>query len=214
MKIKEYLYTTYGREAAFIAYGCQPFTNPDERVLQKQGVIKNDYCILVARMEAENNIAMILEGYTRSNLQCKLLVVGNLTTDYGRKMEANYGKDPRIIFTGGIYDLQQLNNLRYFSRYYFHGHSVGGTNPSLLEAMASGAFIIAHGNEFNEAILGEDARYFTDAETLSELLNMPVLDEKVRSAAVVNNDRKVKEIYNWDLIATKYEALFVKLLKS
>ena len=214
MKIKEYLFNTYNRDATFIAYGCEPFNQPEERMLEKQGVTKNGYSILVARMEAENNIAMILEGFTRSSQEGKLLVVGNLTTGYGLRMQEQYAKDTRIIFTGGIYDLAQLNNLRHFCRYYFHGHSVGGTNPSLLEAMASGAFIIAHGNEFNEAILGSDAFYFTDAGSLTQLLNQPPVNDVNRRQAIESNNRKVREIYNWNLIADQYESLFLKLLKN
>ncbi len=214
LKIKEYLYKTYKKDATFIAYGCQPFVTPDESTISKQGVSKNNYSILVARMEAENNIAMILEGYTCSSQQGKLLVVGNLTTEYGKKMQERYGKDPRVEFTGGIYDLNQLNNLRYFSRYYFHGHSVGGTNPSLLEAMASGAYIVAHGNEFNEAILEGDAKYFTDAATLTALLNAPAIEDSARVQAIENNNQKVINIYNWNLIADKYEQLFKKLLNQ
>ena len=80
--------------------------------------------------------------------------------------------------------------------------------------MASGAFIIAHGNEFNEAILGTDAFYFTDAGSLSQLLNQPPIDEQKRIAAIENNNHKVKNIYNWNLIADKYEELFLKLLKN
>ncbi len=214
MKIREYLYKTYHKDATFIAYGCQTFNEPDESVLSPQQVYKNEYSILVARMEAENNVEMILEGYANSTQPGKLLVVGNLTTAYGQRMAQTYAKDPRIVFTGGIYDLKQLNNLRYFSRFYFHGHSVGGTNPSLLEAMASGAYIIAHNNEFNEAILGSDALYFSDAGSLSELLNNSIVSDQVRSGAVENNFRKVKEIYNWNLIADKYEELFKRLLKN
>jgi len=214
IKIQEYLFNTYKREATFIAYGCQPFTDPDETTLEKSSVTKQNYSILVARMEAENNIEMILEGYSRSNQMGKLLVVGNLTTEYGRNMQSKFGQDARIIFTGGIYDLKQLNNLRYFSTYYFHGHSVGGTNPSLLEAMASKSFIIAHGNEFNEAILEEDAFYFTDSTSLATLLNKPVIDAQSRTKAIENNFRKVQNIYNWDLIADQYEELFRKLLKN
>lgn len=214
MKIKEYYQKTYNRDATFIAYGCQAFTDPDERVLLKQGVEKFKYSILVARMEAENNVAMILEGFTKSNQQGKLLVVGNLTTGYGQQMQLQYGNDSRVQFTGGIYDLQQLNNLRYYSQYYFHGHSVGGTNPSLLEAMASGAFIVAHKNDFNESILGDDALYFSDAVSLTTLMNNSNVEQKARTEAVTDNYKKVENIYNWNIIADKYEQLFSALINK
>lgn len=213
-KIREYLLKTYNRDSSFIAYGCLPFSDPDESVLKSYGVEKNTYGILIARMEAENNIEMILRGFTDSDQKNKLLVVGKPVTAYGKRMVELFGNDPRIVFTGGIYNLMHLNNLRYYSKYYLHGHSVGGTNPSLLEAMASGALIIAHGNEFNKAILENDALFFTDASILKQLLNSLPMDTVLRSAAISNNLKKVKEIYNWDSITTLYENLFRSVIQK
>jgi len=212
-KIREYLLNTYGRDSSFIAYGCEPFTDPDVEVLSRYDVEKCAYGILVARMEAENNIDMILDGFTASKETGKLLVVGNLVTAYATRMVEKYGSDQRIVFKGGIYDQNHLNNLRHFARFYFHGHSVGGTNPSLLEAMASGSFIIAHGNEFNKAILGDDALYFKDASGLSEVINQ-FSAYKNRDQSVKNNLDKVIHTYNWNSICNQYEDLFNKVLQK
>ena len=81
---------------------------------------------------------------------------------FGAYLKNKFKNAKHIRFTGGIYDLEHLNNLRYYSHLYFHGHSVGGTNPSLLEAMASNVLMIAHNNEFTKSILGNDAFYFDD----------------------------------------------------
>jgi glycosyltransferase involved in cell wall biosynthesis len=208
-EIKNYLFRQYGKNATCIAYGCMPFDNPNEDVLKNFEVTKFNYGLLIARMEAENNIAMVLEGYSRSAQMGKLLVVGNLSTGYGRKLHSKYKSDERIVFTGGIYDLNQLNNLRHFSKFYFHGHSVGGTNPSLLEAMACKAFIIAHGNEFNRAVLGEDALYFTNPEQLLKHLSNFNDEDSQRSVFINKNYNKVREEYNWESISGKYEQLFL-----
>ncbi|HMT30330.1 MAG TPA: DUF1972 domain-containing protein [Bacteroidia bacterium] len=212
-KIREYFYKTYNRDSTYIAYGCLPFTEPDQQVLSTYGVEKNSYGILIARMEAENNIEMILKGFSASDEQIKLLVVGNPVTPYGKRMVEQFQNDKRIVFTGGIYNLNHLNNLRYYSKYYFHGHSVGGTNPSLLEAMASSAFIIAHGNEFNKAILNEDGQFFNDPDSLKQLLNTQLPDDSIRVKSIQNNLQKVKNIYNWENITNLYENLFRQVSK-
>jgi len=213
-KIREYILKTYNRDSDFIAYGCMPFESPDEGILKEYNVEKGAYGILIARMEAENNIEMILKGFVNSNQDCKLLVVGNPVTKYGIRMKETYRTDSRVIFTGGIYNLNHLNNLRYYSKFYFHGHSVGGTNPSLLEAMASSAFIIAHGNEFNKAILGDDALYFNNHGSLSKLLNDYIYAHDLSERAIAMNLEKVKNIYNWEHITNSYENLFKRIVKQ
>jgi glycosyltransferase involved in cell wall biosynthesis len=101
-----------------------------------------------------------------------------------------------------------LNNLRYYSRFYFHGHSVGGTNPSLLEAMACGCMILAHDNNFNKAVLGDEAFYFSDSqELIRHLDNGPALLNK-KTEFVQRNYRKVDQKYNWEKISSSYEAFF------
>lgn len=74
-------------------------------------------------------------------------------------------------FVGGIYDFKKLDSVRHYSLAYFHGHSVGGTNPSLLEAMAAGCFVLAHDNIFNRAVLKDNALYYPSAEKVTEYLN-------------------------------------------
>ena len=101
--------------------------------------------MLVARLEPENNIAMAIDGYLASeeNGRRPLVIVGKTNTPHGKELVARYGKERSVRFIGGIYDFKKLNSIRKYSLAYFHGHSVGGTNPSLLEAMASGCFILA-----------------------------------------------------------------------
>jgi glycosyltransferase involved in cell wall biosynthesis len=112
---------------------------------------------------------------------------------------------------GAIYNMAILNSLRHFSRFYFHGHSVGGTNPSLLEAMACQTFIIAHNNEFNKAILGEEALYFTDAEDLAQTLVKPLsTDNSFRK----NNLQKIKQYFTPATITDQYEKLFQECLAT
>jgi hypothetical protein len=92
-----------------------------------------------------------------------------------------------------------LNSLRFYSHFYFHGHSAGGTNPSLLEAMASYALIFAHHNVFNQAVLGEDAFYFESAEEINQLLSRKI-DRNDYSHFLKNNAIKIERDYSWNYI--------------
>ena len=119
----------------------------------------------------------------------------------------------KIIFAGSIYDQTELNSLRYFSSYYFHGHSSGGTNPSLLEAMACGCNIIAHDNAFNKYVLGSEADYFSKKEDIAMLLISPkettLLNERKEL-----NILKIKKEYNWEKVIDQYETAMVNAVKS
>ena len=103
-----------------------------------------------------------------------------------------------------LYDINKLNNLRFYSKVYFHGHSVGGTNPSLLEAMSSGAFICAHKNIFNEAILETDAHYFTTEDEVAEVVATVDKNHSSIVSKVSNNLLKINKLYLWPTIIDKY----------
>ncbi len=208
--IQKYLNETYQIESRYIAYGADCFNEPDEQILGQYQLRTNAYNMLIARMEPENNIETILDGHSNSKTELPMLVIGRYDNQFGQYLLEKYKTDSRIRFLGPLYDMSILNNLRYYSNIYFHGHSVGGTNPSLLEAMGSGAFICAHENVFNRAILGEDALYFSSSQDVTQLL-----DKQVRRldyvAFVSNNTEKVKELFNWTKIIEQYEQYFVEV---
>lgn len=194
--IADYLHQTYDRTAAYIPYGADVFDRPDERMLKQYGLLTHAYHLLVARLEPENNIAMIIEGQLKSGSPFPLLVVGNTNTVFGKYIRNKYAS-PQVRFTEGIYDNQVLNNLRHFSRMYFHGHSVGGTNPSLLEAMAAGALIAAHKNLFNQYVLKDNAYYFSDADAVA---NCMLHHQPERETFIAANLRRIQEKYAWTTI--------------
>lgn len=167
--IASHLFTQYNRTSTFIAYGAEPDEREDPAYLEPYQVQPREYYMLMARMEPENSIETIVRGYLDSGDQRPLLVVGKMTTPHAKVWEEKF-RDPRVRFLGGIYDQDVVHQLRRQARAYFHGHTVGGTNPSLLEAMASGAWIIAHKNPFNQAILRENANYFTSATDIAEVI--------------------------------------------
>ena len=209
--IKKYLKEKYNTEAAYIAYGADLFSDPKEEVLSQYNVEKNNYNLLIARFEPENNIEVILDGITESQDNKVMLVIGSNDNSYGDYLKKKFYNYRNIRFIGGVYNKMHLDNLRYFSNLYFHGHSVGGTNPSLLEAMATKALIVAHNNEFNRAILEENAFYFSNAEDIKHLIK--TVKRKDYEKIVQDNFNTILQEFNWNKINESYLRLFEKSLK-
>jgi glycosyltransferase involved in cell wall biosynthesis len=201
--IRDYLREEYHRSSVYIPYGAEIPADYDLSVPGRWGLKAGDYFLLIARMEPENNIEMIIRGWMDSGQSKPLVLIGNPGNAFGRRMVTTY-RHEQLRFIGAIYDAPVIHSLRHFSALYFHGHSVGGTNPSLLEAMACGCAIAAHNNPFNKAILGEDASYFSDPADVRRLMDespQPAL----HSAWKEKNLDKVKMVYNWDKIIDDYE---------
>lgn len=207
--IQNYIKKKYKRSSKYIAYGSDVFKNPTNDVLLKYKVEENKYNMILARLEPENNIEMVLDGVVKSNDLTTILVIGNHNTKFGNYLKSKFHQT-NIRFLGAIYNLEDLNNLRYFSNFYFHGHTVGGTNPSLLEAMASQAFILAHENEFNQGILKENAFYFSSSEEVKNLiLSIKKYDNLQK---IENNLNAIENEFNWTKINGDYLQLFEECL--
>jgi len=211
--IQSYLEKKYHLTSTYIPYGAELFENPEPKVLHEYNLKPNQFSLLIARMEPENNVETILKAYDQLNDPEPLLLVGNTNNTFGEYLKNNYAANPAIRFMEGIYDFKKLNNLRHFCSLYFHGHSVGGTNPSLLEAMAASAYIIAHDNVFNRAILEEDAEYFEDEADLLNLLQRERTTNS-KEAAISNNLEKVARKYSWSQIINSYDDLFANLVEE
>lgn len=213
--VMDYYKAKYGRESALLAYGADIPHGYDKRYISEWGLEADGYFLLVARMEPENNIAMAIEGYLASKWRGRkpLVVVGKPNTPYGKSLAVRYGGEEAVRFVGGIYDIDKLNSLRHFSFAYFHGHSVGGTNPSLLEAMACGCFILSHDNVFNRSILGTNAYYYSNGKGITSILNK--LDETIeeKEAFTAGNIQIIRDKYSWEQLAIAYESFFKETLR-
>lgn len=220
--IQSYFREKYGIESEYIPYGAELFDHTDETPLQEYGLHPGEYFLLMSRMEPENNIEVILEGFCNSQSARKFLVVGNMSNRYGQHLVARFGHDKRVFFPGPIYDRQRIHCLKFFSRLYFHGHSTGGTNPSLLEAMASQALIAAHDNTFNREVLGGGAFYFSSSAEITVLVEKTGEREmenpapgrgKMRGAIcgreeeqmIRLNLNRISERFNWPSVISRYE---------
>lgn len=212
--IQNYLKVNYNAQSTYIAYGATLFTNPDFSMLEKYNLLPNKYDMLIARLEPENSIEIILEGVAKANLSRPFLVIGNYETKYGNYLRNKFCSNLQIKFIGGLYNIELLNNLRYFSNIYFHGHTVGGTNPSLLEAMASNSLICANDNDFNRFILDEDAIYFQNAEDVANHLLTTEYNNKYFQSMLSENCKKITDIYDWEIIVDQYAKHFTDILKN
>lgn len=210
--IQDYYRQSFNTESFYLPYGADVIDSFDPVVLGEYNLKEHGYYLVIARMEPENNIEMIVRAFQQSDVPESLVLIGNVGNDFGKKMVA-LAKDPRIRFIGGLYNKKHLDSLRHFSKGYLHGHSVGGTNPSLLEAMACYSLVIAHDNPFNRSVLEDSALYFKSTDQLSDILKQQVrLENPVFNDFKRKNGEKIVQHYNWQKIIVDHETLFQELV--
>jgi glycosyltransferase involved in cell wall biosynthesis len=202
--IKSYLGEKYEIDSKYIPYGADLLADEEREEHQLNANVNPDYFLLMARMEPENNIETILDGFNSSNSPKNFKVIGDTSNRFGQFITNKFNNDERIQFQGPIFDNVRVRAMQNNSYLYFHGHSVGGTNPSLLEAMASEALIAAHDNPFNQAVLTTDAFYFSNATEVKHIVET-VQREAVETAMVKNNLYKIQNQFNWEKIIDQYE---------
>lgn len=205
--IYDYVLNEYGVPSVVIAYGGDhairetiPLENQFE-ILKKFNVEQKDYSLAICRIEPENNVHKILESFSQ-NPQKKILFIGNWNnSSYGRDLKEQFSIYPNIIIHDAVYDLSELNVIRGNCKYYIHGHSAGGTNPSLVEAMFFKIPIIAFDVNYNRFTLNNHARFFKSAEDLTSILNS--IDNQAEMDAIKAFEYARQE-YTWKNIAQKY----------
>lgn len=217
MGIKDYYKEKYGKDSKFLAYGANIYENYREDYLKEYGLERDKYLLVIARLEPENNLSMAIEGYIASKLYDKmpLVIIGKTNTPYGKFLVDHYARYANVKLVGGIYDFDKINSIRFYSHAYFHGHSVGGTNPSLLEAMASSCFIMSHNNVFNHTVLGENAFYYSNDKEVTSLLDrLEDLSSTYKSQFVTNNLEIIRTQYSWEKLVDEHEKYFEWILEN
>lgn len=212
--IQEYLVNYRGVSSVIIAYGGDHVLTVDGKISEWPNSIlsamHSRYVVTICRIEPENNVEMLLEGFLHSKGE-KYILIGNWkATPYGKKVYRRYAKEERLLLSNSIYDLSLLNELRSNCLAYLHGHSVGGTNPSLVEAMFFGRPIIAFDVSYNRYTTENLGLYFNSVDSLTILVNQVI--------AGIHNDvgNKLAElasnVYTWEKIARQYEDLMLDLI--
>ena len=203
--IQDYVKEEYGKGSELIAYGGDHVIRElspsfEQEVLDKYSLQSDEYAITVCRIEPENNCHKTLEAFSRTDK--KLMFIGNWSrSEYEQNLKEKYSKFPNIIIQDPIYDIDILYALRKNAGMYIHGHSAGGTNPSLVEAMFFGCPILCYDVVYNRASTKEKAYYWADVEELVGLLQRKDLcGEIMRTIA--------QKEYTWKTITSQYEALY------
>lgn len=206
--IQDYVFENYKKKAEMIAYGgdqVQRYVTDTEttRILKKYGMKEKEYAISICRIEPENNCHMILDAFAHT--YSSLLFIGNWDlNEYGRSLKKKYASFRNIYMADSVYDLDTLFVLRNKAAYYIHGHSAGGTNPSLVEAMHFSLPILAYGCLYNRETTEGKALYFTDEKELTAL----ILQKPFNSELGKEMKKIADKEYTWEKIAKKYESLY------
>ncbi|WP_242885798.1 DUF1972 domain-containing protein [Actinomadura litoris] len=214
--IQDYYREKFGAESVFIPYGAPILAATDTAKLAAAGYEPGGFHLVVARFEPENHVHVAVEGYRRSGARKPLVVVGSApyADEYTAQVKELAGDDPRITFLGGVWDQDLLDALYAGALTYVHGHSVGGTNPSLLRAMGAGASVLAFDVNFNREVLGEEAgRFFGDAAELAKRIEEAEADPGGAADRGDAARKRAAERYVWDDVAAAYERLCLDLVE-
>jgi len=206
--LQEYISEEYGKNSRVIAYGGDQVSKLQltKGVLSEFPFLKYPYCCAVARIQPDNNIDVILESFEkmRGNI---LVFIGNWDlAAYGRALRKKYEAYKNIHLLDPIYDLTVLDQIRGNCIAYIHGHSAGGTNPSLVEAMHLELPIIAFDVNFNRYTTQNQALYFSNSDQLVERINK--LDDQSRKSYGLKMKEIAIESYTWQKTIEEYEKLF------
>jgi len=214
-EIKRHLSTRVAADkVTTIAYGADPLHDiPDDKV-RGLGLEPGRYLTLVARPEPENSILEVVQGFSRAPRGVTLTVLGNYQADNAYHRAVKEAASAEVKFVGAIYDKPTVQALRFHSLAYVHGHQVGGTNPSLVEALGAGNAVIAHDNRFNRWVAGPPASYFAGADGFATVLD-EVLKDPARLQAMKQASRsRFEECFTWNHILAQYEGLLLQWLPA
>lgn len=203
--IQDYVKEEYGKESVMIAYGGDHVIREADESFEKDvldgfGLEAGEYAVTVCRIEPENNCHKILEAFSRTDR--KLIFIGNWNrNEYGRGLKERYAQFPNIIIQDPVYDIDKLYVLRKNARMYVHGHSAGGTNPSLVEAMFFGRPILCYNVVYNRESTHDKAYFWSDVDELATLLQRNDLNGEMMKVIA---DKE----YTWKAITAQYESLY------
>ena len=216
-QIKHYLRTEVktNKPIAVIPYSAQAVTDADETLLEQYNLSPQKYGLVIARPEPENSILEIVSAFSQQKRNIPLVVLGKYLpheNDYHKQVLESASDE--VMFVGGIYDQEVVKALRYYATLYFHGHQVGGTNPSLIEAMSAGSPVLANDNPFNCWVAGEGAVYFKDAADCDRKITQLLNDKfKLKAMSKSSLSRYYTEFAD-DKDLKAHEELFLSLIDS
>ena len=199
-------------QISMIPYGTDVVEHADPAPLAALGVEAGGFMTLIARPEPENSVLEIVRAFSAKPRGCKLVVLGRLVPDrIEYHADVMRAAGPEVVFPGAIYDAGVLAALRRHGLAYMHGHRVGGTNPSLLEAMGAGNAVVAHDNRFNRWVAGGGALYFKDTDSCTEAIDQLLAEPALRERLGKANLEAAQNRFSWPLILSQYEMTMAAL---
>ncbi|MBN2347223.1 MAG: DUF1972 domain-containing protein [Bacteroidales bacterium] len=211
LKIKKYTSYVYQKKSVLIEYGGDHVLNNKIKYEKSfTGFEAGDYFLAVQRIEPENNAVLLIETFIKLKDQ-KLVIIGNWSNSrFGKKLKEKYSRYPNINLPEAIYDLAKLNSIRSNCFAYLHGHSCGGTNPSLVEAMFLGLPVFCFDNAFNRETTKNEAIYFQNQEDLEIKIRQSPANDLILTGKKMKNIAEV--LYTWRIISDKYKDLFTSII--
>lgn len=229
INIETYIHKSYDKkgihgtspDTTYIAYGTETrksrLDDLDENILawyRKYDISKGNYYLIVGRFVPENNYETMIREFMNSTTDKDLVIITNVNAHFLSQLQErlHFQEDKRICFVGTVYNQELLMKIREGAYGYLHGHEVGGTNPSLLEALGSTSLNLLLQVGFNEEVAEDSALYWTKEEgNLAALLSKAdSMSLEERMLYEKKAKQRVKDAYSWDLIARKYENLFME----
>jgi glycosyltransferase involved in cell wall biosynthesis len=207
-KIAEHLQRhTSASKITTIPYGADALLDIDPSPLSRYGLTGKGYYLLIARAEPENSTLEIVQAYSRRHRQFPLVILGTFyeTNPYHCSVKRSARGDVR--FVGAIYEKTIVRALRYYARAYVHGHQVGGTNPSLVEALAAGNAVIAHDNHFNRWVAGPGATFFRDKDEAAKVFDSVENDASLLVAMEAASREHHTDLFTQQYVLPAYEKL-------
>jgi glycosyltransferase involved in cell wall biosynthesis len=201
---------TSRRRITTIAYGADPIEGADAAPLDRLGLRPGEYLVSICRPEPENSILEFVRAFSRARRRLKLVVLGRFgDSAYHQAVKA--AASDEVIFPGAIYEPEIIRPLRFHALAYCHGHTVGGTNPSLVEALGAGNAVIAHDNDFNRWVAGDEQLYFDDEESCAAQITDALTRSQRLAAARAAARARHRAEFEWDGVLSQYEALLGRI---
>lgn len=210
-KIKEHLATRVAaNKITMIPYGGDEVHSADANLLKSYGVLPGEFSVIIARPEPENSFLEMVRAFSAKKREHHLVVLGHFDSQSNafHKAVMDAASD-EVIFPGAIYDAPIVQALRFHARFYLHGHRVGGTNPSLVEALGAGCAVIAHDNHFNRWVAGDHAAYFQDEQACSALFDQLLHDAERNTLMKSASRERFYERFTWPQVLKEYEQLLL-----
>lgn len=198
---------TRAKKITTISYGADSISDASRLLLAQFGLHCHRYAIVIARPEPENSILEIVRAWSERPRGMKLVLLGHYDANNIYQKSVRDAASDEALFLGAIYDKNLVNTLRFFAHLYVHGHQVGGTNPSLVEALGAGNAVLAHGNIFNRWVAGEHAFYFSDQEECARSFDQLLPDDNRLARMRAASKKRHLASFTWNKVLFEYEQL-------